>query len=52
MHVLAVVDAMADEADVLPRAIELARGLAEKDRATMAALKRGLYTDALALLEA
>jgi enoyl-CoA hydratase/carnithine racemase len=46
-----IVDAAAPLEDLLPRAIELARGLAEKDRATMAALKRGLYVDALALLE-
>jgi enoyl-CoA hydratase/carnithine racemase len=46
-----IVDAAVAEADVLPRAIELARRLAEKDRSTMAALKRGLYADALAVLE-
>jgi len=39
------------EADVLPRAIELARSLAAKDRATLVALKRGLYGDALTVLE-
>jgi enoyl-CoA hydratase/carnithine racemase len=46
-----IVDVATSEADVLPRAIELARELAEKDPATMAALKRGLYADALAVLE-
>lgn len=37
--------------EVLPRAIELARSLAGKDRPTLAALRRGLYADALAVLE-
>jgi enoyl-CoA hydratase/carnithine racemase len=45
-----IVDVAAGEAEVLPRAIGLAQGLAEKDRATMTALKRGLYEDALAIL--
>jgi enoyl-CoA hydratase/carnithine racemase len=39
------------EAEVLPRAIEIARELAGKDRATMAALKRGLHAAALTALE-
>jgi enoyl-CoA hydratase/carnithine racemase len=39
------------EAEVLPRAIETARGLAGKDRETLRQLKRGLYSDALAVLE-
>jgi len=38
------------EAEVLPRAIEIARGLASKDRATMAALKRGMFASALEAL--
>lgn len=38
-------------ADLLPRALDLARGLAAKDRATMAAIKRGLYAAALEVLE-
>ena len=46
-----IVDAVAEESKVLPRAIEMARALAEKDRKTMVALKRGLYGDALAALE-
>jgi enoyl-CoA hydratase/carnithine racemase len=46
-----IVDAAAAEDDVLTRAIEIARPLAGKHRATMAALKRGLYPEALALLE-
>ena len=40
-----------DEADVLPRAVEIARELAGKDRATMSALKRGLLQPALDILE-
>jgi enoyl-CoA hydratase/carnithine racemase len=39
------------EAEVLPRAIEIARGLSGKDRETLQQLKRGLYADALAVLE-
>ena len=39
------------EAEVLPRALELARSLAGKDRATLSALRRGLYAEALAVLE-
>jgi len=46
-----IVDAVASEAEVLPRAIEMARALTEKDRATLVALKRGLYVRALAALE-
>jgi enoyl-CoA hydratase/carnithine racemase len=38
------------EAEALPRAIEIARGLASKDRATMAALKRGMFASALEAL--
>jgi enoyl-CoA hydratase/carnithine racemase len=40
----------AAEASVLARAIEIAQGLAGKDRATMGALKRGLYAHALEAL--
>lgn len=39
------------EADVLPRALALARPLAGKDRATQTALKRRLYERELAILE-
>ena len=39
------------EHEVLPRAIALARELAGKDRKAMAALKRGMYGDALAQLD-
>ena len=37
--------------DVLPRAVEIACGLASKDRATLAAIKRGLFAPALGILE-
>ncbi|RIL07243.1 MAG: enoyl-CoA hydratase [Proteobacteria bacterium] len=47
-----IVDEAVAEAEVLPRAIERARELAGKDPATLAALKRGLYAGALAVLEA
>ncbi len=39
------------ENEVLPRAVEIARGLAAKHRPTLAALKRGLYARALETLE-
>jgi enoyl-CoA hydratase/carnithine racemase len=39
------------EAELLPRAIALAASLADKDPATLAGLKRGLYAAPLALLE-
>jgi len=39
------------EAEVLPRAIEIARALTGKDRGTQAALKRRLYEAELAILE-
>ena len=38
------------EVDVLPRALEIARELAGKDRATMAAIKRGLHRSTLEIL--
>jgi len=47
-----IVQVAVPEQEVLPRAIEMVRGLAGKDRATMAALKRGLFREALAILEA
>jgi enoyl-CoA hydratase/carnithine racemase len=46
-----IVDAAVPEADVLGRAIAMVAPLAGKDRATMAALKRGLYVHALEILE-
>jgi hypothetical protein len=36
--------------EVLPRAVARAAALAAKDRATYAALKRGIYAEALAVL--
>jgi enoyl-CoA hydratase/carnithine racemase len=39
------------EAEVLPRALGIARGMAGKDRETLRQLKRGLHADALAVLE-
>jgi enoyl-CoA hydratase/carnithine racemase len=47
-----LVNSIASEGDVLPRAIELARGLAAKHRATFAALKEGLYEAELRVLRA
>ena len=38
------------EGELLPRAVALARELAGKDRATMAAIKRGIHGEALAAL--
>jgi enoyl-CoA hydratase/carnithine racemase len=46
-----IVGSATSEDEVLPSAIEMAGALAGKDRATMAALKRGLYADVLAVLE-
>lgn len=48
---LQMVDEAHAEADVLPRAIEIARELSGKDRATMAALKRGLLLPTIEILE-
>ena len=47
-----IVDAAVAEADVLPTAVELAAGLAGKDRATVQAIKRGLYAPAAEALRA
>jgi enoyl-CoA hydratase/carnithine racemase len=46
-----IVDEAVPLAEVLPRAIARAAALSDKDRATYAALKRGMYRDVLALLE-
>jgi enoyl-CoA hydratase/carnithine racemase len=46
-----IVEAALSEAEVVPRAVERAAALAGKDRATLAALKRGLYAETLAVLE-
>ena len=46
-----IVEAAVPEPEVVPRAIERAAALAGKDRTALAALKRGLYAETLALLE-
>jgi enoyl-CoA hydratase/carnithine racemase len=50
-HQRGIVDEAVAAADVLPRAIARGAALADKDRATYGALKRGIYRDVLALLE-
>lgn len=45
-----IVDDAVGEDEVLPRAIERAAALASKDGATLAAIKEGMYAEALALL--
>jgi enoyl-CoA hydratase/carnithine racemase len=47
-----IVDEAVDESRVLPRAIELAAGLAQKDPTTLATIKQRLYSSALSLLRA
>jgi enoyl-CoA hydratase/carnithine racemase len=47
-----IIDEAVPAADVLPHAIARAAALADKDRATYAALKRGLYSDVLKILAA
>ena len=47
-----IVDAAVEEAAVLPTAIEMAAGLAGKDRTTVQAIKRGLYAPAAEALRA
>ncbi len=46
-----VVDEAVPAAEVLPRAVACVAPLANKDRHTFGAIKRGMYSDALALLE-
>jgi enoyl-CoA hydratase/carnithine racemase len=46
-----IAEAAVPEAEVVPSAVERAAGLAGKDRATLAALKRGIYAETLAVLE-
>lgn len=46
-----IVDAAVPETEVVTRAAEFVRGLAGKDRATMGAIKRGLYRSALEVFE-
>lgn len=50
-HAAGIADEAVAEAALLPRAIERAAALAGKDPATLAALKRGLYTETLRILE-
>lgn len=45
-----IVDAVASDADVLPRAIALATELAQKERGTLGAIKENAYAATLALL--
>jgi len=45
-----IVDAVHSESDVLPEAIEMASALKGKDRATLVALRRGLYGKVIAQL--
>ena len=47
-----IVDEIAVDEEVVPRATLRAAALAGKDRPTLAALKRALYADAIAKLEA
>lgn len=47
----AIVDEAAPAGEVLPRAVHRAAALAEKNREIYGALKRGLYADALAVME-
>jgi len=42
-----IVDQAVVEAEVLPKAIEIAQGLIGKDRATIAAIKRGMYAQVI-----
>jgi Delta3-Delta2-enoyl-CoA isomerase len=46
-----IVNSIADEADVLPKAIALAKSLAGKHRPTLSAIKRGAYAHIVALAE-
>ena len=46
-----IVEQLASEPELVEKAVAMAAPLAGKDRATMAALKRGMYPQALALLE-
>jgi len=51
-HRRGIVDEAVAAADVVPNAIARAAALADKDRATYGALKRGLYAEVLAVLAA
>ena len=46
-----IVDRAVSETEVLPTAIEIAQGLAGKDRATIAAIKRQMYADVIDVFE-
>ncbi len=46
-----IVDHAVPEAEVLPRAIEIAQGLAGKDRDTITAIKRQMYADVVDVFE-
>lgn len=46
-----IVDQAVAETDVLPRAIEIAQDLAEKDRDTMVVIKRQMYADVVDVFE-
>jgi enoyl-CoA hydratase/carnithine racemase len=46
-----IVDHAVAEGDVLPKAIEIARGLAGKDRDTISAIKRQMYADVIDVFE-
>jgi enoyl-CoA hydratase/carnithine racemase len=46
-----IVDHAVGEAEVLPRAIEIAQGLAGKDRGTITAIKRQMYADVIEVFE-
>ena len=49
---LRIADVTVPEAEVLPKAVEMARALCDKDRTTLVALKRAMYPDLIAALEA
>jgi enoyl-CoA hydratase/carnithine racemase len=46
-----IVDHAVAETEVLPRAIEIAQGLAEKDRDTIVVIKRQMYADVIDVFE-
>ena len=46
-----IVDCAVAEIELLPRAIEIAQGLARKDRSTIAAIKRQMYADVIDVFE-
>ncbi|HVM95715.1 MAG TPA: enoyl-CoA hydratase-related protein [Candidatus Acidoferrales bacterium] len=50
-HQRGIVDAALPDHEVLPTAIARAAALADKDRATYGALKRGLYAETLAIMQ-